>query len=560
MEKWTDLASFGDRDRILANFESFSGLLDAARAHLNRGEAEMAAVLGDAALGYALARHPGVFGSAALEQLLVELGRAALPPSMSRRPSGDGAGVRHVLHVATYVRPVGGHSRLIWRWAAQDSSRRHSLALTRETQWCVPRQMRDAIEASGGDVTIVNAVPGGLLRWARRLRDLAGTADAIILHSNDDVLPTLALATVAQEVPVIFVDHADHLFWLGASTSTLVAGMRQSGLRLARRRRGIEPSRQVLLPTLIDPVVQPGGRAEARRLLGIAEDAIVLLSIARAGKYASVNGISFAEAHLPILLAHPQTVLLVVGPGQPADWAVAMARAGGRIRSHGESPDTTVFYAAADIYLDSFPHTSITSLLEAGALGIPLVTLDPHAESAEVLGADMPGLDGTMVSARSHAAYAQHLDALIGDPEYRRRLGQATRAHILACHAGAAWQSALEEVYRRALAAPRPAPPGMAPQVPSFDELDLLLPLHGQEHIDTAGVIQARLRLMPLLPRLRHLALLAGGSGPGRSLMLVALKSFIPVWLVCLARWRPPPRARHGSPAKREAILEEQRH
>src|SRR3954470_6656860 len=58
VEKWTNLAAFGDRDRILANFEGFSGLLDAARAHLNRGEAEMAAVLGDAALGYALAGIP----------------------------------------------------------------------------------------------------------------------------------------------------------------------------------------------------------------------------------------------------------------------------------------------------------------------------------------------------------------------------------------------------------------------------------------------------------------------------------------------------------------------
>lgn len=545
IERWTDLSTLGDPDRILRNFQEFSGLVGAAQHCLGRGDHAMAAVLGDAALGHALARHPGLFACPALEHLLVALGRAALPPAGPPRPR-PGA-IRHVLHVCSYVRPVGGHSRLIWRWIGADAGRRHSLALTRETHWTIPEPLREAVRGSGGRITIVNSVPGGLLRWARRLHAIARTADAIVLHGNDDVLPLIALAGLAQEIPVILVDHADHLFWLGAGTATLIASMRESGLRLARRRRGVDPSRQALLPTLIEPPVRDLGRTQARRALGIPEDAVVLLSIARAGKYACVNGVSFAEAHLPLLLAYPRAELVVVGPGRPTTWAAAIAAAGGRIRTFAETPDTARFYAAADLYLDSYPHTSITSLLEAGAHGIPLVTLDPYGEQAEVLAADMPGLTGSLVRTGSHADYLRQVGALVADAAARRRLGDATRAKILACHTGTAWRQALEDVYRRALAAPRAVPPhplqDPPPARPEPETLDLLLPLHGRA-VEVTEAIEARLRLMPLWRHMFHMARMARAVGVGRWMASGGPKRLVPLWLVCLLRWRPTSRMR----------------
>src|SRR5262249_45466460 len=147
----------------------------------------------------------------------------------------------------------------------------------------------------------------------------------------------------------------------------------------------------------------------------------------------------------------------------------------------GTRPDTALFYQAADVYLDSFPLPSITSLLEAGSYGTPLVSgcPCPPAPPGSVLGADTPALDTCLIRATDPADFRAAVGRLVEDAGLRRRTGEETRQSIAAIHAGAGWQRALEAVYGRALAV-SPAsglPAGlMRPDRPSVEDLDRTLP------------------------------------------------------------------------------------
>ena len=90
----------------------------------------------------------------------------------------------------------------------------------------------------------------------------------------------------------------------------------------------------------------------------------------------------------------------MVGAGERPDWTAAVERTNGRIVTYPERAGTSVLYDAADIYVDSFPAVSITSLLEAGSLGIPLVTRDPFGEASTIWAPTHRADRGTWFGAR----------------------------------------------------------------------------------------------------------------------------------------------------------------
>ena len=106
-------------------------------------------------------------------------------------------------------------------------------------------------------------------------------------------------------------------------------------------------------------------------------------------------------------------LLLAIGPESSESWQRAAAASGGRIVALGERPDTATFYEAADIYVDSYPFSSITSMLEAGSYGLPVVTCCPYQGDSRVLGSGAPGLSDVMVRTSNPVQYRVALNRLI---------------------------------------------------------------------------------------------------------------------------------------------------
>jgi hypothetical protein len=286
------------RALLNANFREFQQYLAKVRHFVANQKFDMAAIYGTVAAYQAANAHCGIFASANLERALREVSSHTIGSYPDRGPHCRPSVHEHVLHVATDAQPIGGLARMLWRWIEQDSERRHSVVLTRQSNLPVPNSLLQAVQQRGGSIHFLDAVIGGLLHRARKLRKMSRRYDYVVLHIwPGDVTAFLAFATSDRCPPVIYVNHADHHFWLGVSVSDVVANLRQSGVELSAQRRGVEISRNTLLPTLLLPVKRTLSKSEAKLRLGFDPDQVLLLSVARRIKYASRTGTNFLDIH-----------------------------------------------------------------------------------------------------------------------------------------------------------------------------------------------------------------------------------------------------------------------
>jgi len=434
-------------EKYFANFDS---LVAFARDSFLAGDRESSAAYIQAAGYYAWLHPTGLFASPELEDLLTQIGSSLAPHAPAARQAPQ-TPPKKILHVLTEVHGLGGHTRLTWRWIEADAGRSHSVVLTSQGPPEVPEPLIKAAEATGGKVHFLDHGPGGLISRAQALRKLAADFDHVALHIHPyDVVPLIAFARSEQRPPLSFLNHNDHVFWLGTTVADQVAEMRDSGRRLSESRRGISASRISMLPIPLEVKPELLDRSEAKRQLGISEDAIILLTVASAYKYNAPEGRHFTDVLLPILRNHPRAQLLVIGPADAGVWASASRQAAGQLKVLGRRGDTALFYQAADIYLDSFPFSSLTAVLEAGCHAAPIVSYCGRSAGAEVLCGDDLALSGLMQRGCDADEYARQISRLVEDPQLRRDLGRLTRESLIAFHAKGGWNKFLEKLYLRA--------------------------------------------------------------------------------------------------------------
>jgi len=272
------------------------------------------------------------------------------------------------------------------------------------------------------------------------LRDIAHSwADVVVLHTHpNDPLPVLAFG-VDGGPPVILFNHADHVFWLGASVADIVAEIRPVGRDLSLRRRGVRSSSLLPVPLVSDEL--PMGRTEARQRLGLDEKTTVLLTISSAYKYAPFGGYDFLSLARKVIDENPQAVLLAVGPDDGGKWAEHREGTKGRIRALGEQRDIGVFYAAADIFVDSFPYGSMTAMLEAGMHGIASVGLLNPLSRVNLAGDISQERCGTHHPTRE--GFVAELNRLIGDVAYRVQKGDELARAVREDHLMPDWNNHL---------------------------------------------------------------------------------------------------------------------
>jgi len=363
-EGGVDASRSASSTRILANFARFEAEVKLAETAYASNELEMAAFYAATAATIATHTHCGIFASPRLEAVLNAVGRRIAPGETAGKSLGKHA-FKKVLHVGTEL-AVGGLTRMISRWIDADADRINSLVLTQH-RGDIPGHITDAVQCSGGRIVKLNQMVGDRFDWVRALRRIACEHDVIVLHIHcEDVIPILAFADEIGLPPVLFLNHADHLFWLGPSVCHMVINLRDAAGDISISRRGIEPRRNFLLPTIVDFTARRRSRRDAKAALGLQADTLLLLSVARRAKYRSLDGMSFADRHVKLLEKHPQAQMIVVGSGELDDWQAAKDRVNGRITGLPEQPDPQRYFEAADIYVDSYPFVSSTSMMEAG--------------------------------------------------------------------------------------------------------------------------------------------------------------------------------------------------
>lgn len=173
---------------------------------------------------------------------------------------------------------------------------------------------------------------------------------------------------------------------------------------------------ELLRPSLVDPDRPLLSRQEARARLGVPLDVPLVLAIGRLSEVKGFDVLAQAAA----LLATPEVRVMVIGGGPEEE-----KLRGTRLLLAGPRDDAAALLPAADVVAcpsrsEGFPQVP----LEAMAAGRPIVA--SHAGGLP----EVVGDAGILLPPEDPAVLALAIDALLGDPERARRLGERGRARL----------------------------------------------------------------------------------------------------------------------------------
>lgn len=190
-------------------------------------------------------------------------------------------------------------------------------------------------------------------------------------------------------------------------------------------------------------------RAAARRELGIAQDATVLLFLGRLTRDKGV--FDLAQAFASVAAVHPAAVLLMVGPDeeQVRSKIDSICRAhAAQLRFAGYTRSPERFVAAADLLcLPSYREGFGNAVIEAAAAGVPAIGSRIYG----ITDAIIEGETGLLHSPADANDLAKKIEILMKDPALRSRLGARARQRALNEFSQQRLTQALLEYYRDAL-------------------------------------------------------------------------------------------------------------
>jgi len=427
--------------RLAERGRKLSLLVAAVESAHARGEALRAAELAQVACAVAANRPTDVLTSPAIERVVNEIGRAHV---QSRQPSRGRRPVRRVLHVITEGYATGGHTRVMERWLQHDE-RAATVVVTGGKQ--LPRRTLAVIENRGS--RLVPGLPGAtLLDRAVVLRDLAAEHDLVVLHVHmHDVLPALAFADPNGRPPVVMFEHAAHQFWIGTAATDVLASMRTAERRTAITRRGFPAERICRLPL---PIAGRGlpPRAASRQALGLPLDRPIVLTVASQWKVMPGISPTMADLSESVLDTVPGAIHVVVGSAPELSWQRVLERHPTRVLHPGPIPELRPLFAAADVYLDSWPISGGTTVLDVASARLPIVSLAASVPDFGML-CSVEDLGNATVVADSVSGVGDAVAELVDDPVRRAELGEALADRADRDH-GEGWTAHLETLVERA--------------------------------------------------------------------------------------------------------------
>jgi len=240
---------------------------------------------------------------------------------------------------------------------------------------------------------------------------------------------------------------------LARATDRLVAISPRIQQELVAEHRIGRPDQYRVIPLGFDlqrmiAVGEPQRRV-ARAALGLAQDAHV---ISTAGRLTAIkrHDLLLDTARL-VADRDSRAIFLIAGDGELRSALEQQAREAGianRVQFLGWRRDLDTLYAASDLFLlTSRNEGTPVALIESLAAAVPGVSTDVGGVR-DVIDSDRIGLIAPFGDA---GALADHVNALLADPERRRRMGEAGRQAVSARYGIDRLVDDIERLYRELL-------------------------------------------------------------------------------------------------------------
>lgn len=326
------------------------------------------------ALTFAVYRPTGYFYSKVLEDFYVDLAE-------KNKLSLENISYVHksFLHVMTECYSTGGHTRVVERWIEHaQSDEKHSVVLLDQRDTELPRLLKNNIKKRNGELFVLNKDKSQISR-ALDLRKLGMGYEYIILHIHmDDPISTIAFGSKDFTRPVIFFNHAQHLFWIGKRISDIVADF-MVGCNISKERRLL--TNVYKLPIPIDVAKNRKlNKLKVRNELNISIDKKIIITVGSAYKYKPIlNDYVFFEIIDKVLETNPKACLYVMGPdNNDKNWRDLKSKFKEKIILLGNvsyEKGYLEYLNASDVLIDSYPVGGGTVCVDAIENECPFVSL-----------------------------------------------------------------------------------------------------------------------------------------------------------------------------------------
>ncbi|MBB6371669.1 hypothetical protein [Chryseobacterium shigense] len=382
----------------------------------------------------------GYYKSGPLELLLTEIQQKILPTASHQQKTGK---TNRILHICSEVYTSGGHSKLLYNWIKNNSSNTHTILSTRlsleEMKEISNFYLKGSIDVEHVSVKSSSKIESVKLLNGQPLNDY----DIIALHIHpDETITNIILSQKDITTPVCFINHADHVFWLGTSVADMVLQIRESSIAIDVERRCILKERQFFLPI---PIETANEIKEEEETTTDETHVINLLSTGTAYKYNPNEHYNFLREAYKIVEENTDVIFNIVGINSDSDYAKEYRHE--RIVLHGivSSQKLAEIEKETDIYIEGFPMPSFTALLQAALRKIPFA-LHYNPLSAFRLFSD---------NNEHHIVYPKNLDEwhsnirmLIQDAKYRTETSQKQQEYVLNNYSIEVWKSRIQELYQ----------------------------------------------------------------------------------------------------------------
>lgn len=399
-------------------------------------------VLACEAASFAMLNNSDIYVSDVIEAPFLELAEKIDVPLQASYVEGT------VLHVATEVYLTGGHTRCIERWIQLMNKQKHSCYLLNQGS-DVPELLRELVSENQGELIVADKEESMVAR-AKKLRAYASSFQYVVLHIHmNDPISLIAFGTNQFKRPIIYFNHADHIFWFGASIADYVADLSEVRHEITKQGRNIERAYLLGIPTE-DKINETSAtysasdlQISARSDLQLPLEGKVIFSSGDAHKYSPIGRPNFADIIREIAAQNPDAFFCLAGPKPEQElWKNLEPDVLSRVRFTGYLDYATEYpkyLAAADMVLDSYPVNGSTSSIDAIEAGKPILALE-----AAFIQDFLARSDG---ACHSLSELVTKVTKVLNDAEYARGILDNTRAWWKKYVDSEKWKERCETLY-----------------------------------------------------------------------------------------------------------------
>lgn len=389
---------------------------------------------------YAYECFPGVFYNDELEKIIFEESEKLFGKNKSRNITfHNKAKDLNILHILTTHYKLGGHSRLMENWLSFDKDNTHSVYIVKP-QTRSHKYLHNLCFSAGGELFL--AKENNKKTRALELYNYINqkTFDFIFLHTHPEEIEAF-LVLQHINIPVAFINHSDHTFWLGKRFADIFVNIREEASVINKHFRKI--NKNIIVPIPIYHNKLKKSKKEARQMLNISDDATFALCVGSFHKFIPDGHNNINDLLVLLWQRLPDLIVKIIGIHQEDIYKTGIAT-DGRLEIMQPANNIELYYCAADFIIDPIPKGSYTALLEAAAFenfpllfknGIKLFDLS-----------DDPALKGIVTTHDTYESLVENVIRLLEKPEKLQYETKKIANNIELWHSGKYWQNCKNNV------------------------------------------------------------------------------------------------------------------